>query len=60
VRQATVDGKAADPGALPFHDDGRTHVVEIVLGRETALDERSAPARAASGSLALERGAERG
>jgi cyclic beta-1,2-glucan synthetase len=32
VRDATLDGAAVDPSAIPLVDDGRTHEVRIVLG----------------------------
>jgi cyclic beta-1,2-glucan synthetase len=32
VAEATLDGVAVDPFAVPLADDGRTHVVRVVLG----------------------------
>ena len=46
VRSATIDGEPADASALPILADGETHLVEIVLGRVLALEQRPAPAGA--------------
>jgi cellobiose phosphorylase len=32
VQSATLDGVSVDSGAIPLHDDGRAHVVNVVLG----------------------------
>jgi hypothetical protein len=32
VREATLDGAPVDPGAVPIVDDGRTHLVRVVMG----------------------------
>jgi cyclic beta-1,2-glucan synthetase len=34
VGSATLDGAVVDPAAIPLHDDGLPHHVEIVLGRD--------------------------
>jgi cyclic beta-1,2-glucan synthetase len=37
VRSAELDGHPVDPRAIPLHQDGATHDVEIVLGHISAL-----------------------
>jgi len=32
VREATLDGAEVDPSAIPIVEDGRTHVVRVVMG----------------------------
>ena len=32
VGEADLDGAPVDPSAIPLVDDGRTHVVRVVLG----------------------------
>ncbi|HXT20398.1 MAG TPA: hypothetical protein VN923_06590 [Thermoanaerobaculia bacterium] len=51
VASAELDGARVDPAAVPLVDDGRTHVVRVVLGDRDLLD-------AASGR-AVERSEER-
>jgi hypothetical protein len=36
VREASMDGKPVEAGAIPIVRDGRTHHVQIVIGRESA------------------------
>ena len=38
VRSATLDGVTVDPRGIPLADDGRTHEVEVVLGRPEAAN----------------------
>jgi cyclic beta-1,2-glucan synthetase len=35
IAQATVDGAAVDPSAIPFVDDGAVHQIHVVMGRST-------------------------
>jgi cyclic beta-1,2-glucan synthetase len=42
VAEASLDGEAVDPTAIPLVDDGGTHAVRVVLGTSPA---RKAPPR---------------
>lgn len=38
VASASLDGRAVDARAIPLAEDGRTHEIEIVLGKSTGLE----------------------
>jgi hypothetical protein len=37
VSLALLDGSEVDPRTIPFEDDGRSHVLRIVLGERVAV-----------------------
>jgi cellobiose phosphorylase len=43
IAEATLDGAPADPRAIPIADDGRTHVLRVVLGDRRADAHEGSP-----------------